>query len=75
VIAEKHGGATESKTWRVLHAVQPAQGSDLSTLDPLTGELRLCSIPAGAVAEHFELHGGEITARTSTGRVTVNCCV
>ncbi len=73
VIAEKHGGSTVLENLALCCALcNRRKGSDLATLDPMTGELQALFHPRlERWAEHFDLRGGEIVARTSTGRVTV----
>jgi hypothetical protein len=73
VIAEKHGGETALENLALCCTIcNRRKGSDLSTLDPLTGELVGLFHPRlDRWADHFELHGGEIIPRTSAGRVTV----
>jgi len=73
IIAEKHGGLTELENLALCCTLcNRRKGSDLSSLDPVSGELaRLFHPRLDRWAEHFELPGGEIFARTSVGRVTV----
>src|SRR5260370_20852277 len=73
VIAEKHGGTTALENLALCCALcNRRKGSDLATLDPMTGELQALFHPRlERWAEHFELRGGEIVARTITDRVTV----
>ena len=73
VIAEKHGGGTALENLALCCAIcNRRKGSDLSTLDPVSGELRALYHPRqDRWVDHFELDGGEIIARSSTGRVTV----
>jgi hypothetical protein len=73
VIAEKHGGQTVLENLALCCTLcNRRKGSDLSTLDPVYGELRALFHPRrDRWADHFELRGGEIVPLTSTGRVTV----
>ena len=72
VIAEKHGGASVLENLALCCTIcNRRKGSDLASLDPASGELRPLFHPRqDRWADHFELHGGEIIPRTSTGRVT-----
>jgi hypothetical protein len=73
VIAEKHGGKTSLENLALCCVLcNRRKGSDLSSIDPATGELRPLFNPRlDRWVNHFELHGGEIVPRTSEGRVTV----
>ena len=74
IIAEKHGGATIPGNLALCCALcNMRKGSDLSTLDPMTGVLTPLFHPRLDVwMDHFELQdNGEIVARTSAGRATV----
>ena len=73
VIAEKHGGATVLENLALCCTLcNRRKGSDLSALDPVGGELRALFNPrADRWADHFELWGGEIVARSGAGRVTI----
>ena len=73
IVAEKHGGSTDadnlacSCTLCNLH-----KGSDLSSIDPLTGSIIPLFHPRrDKWTEHFRLIGKLIEALTPTGRVTV----
>ena len=73
VIAEKHGGATsfENLAWACFDCNR-FKGSDIASLDPLTGELVPLFDPRTQVwHEHFELiGGGTIHPLTPIGRAT-----
>src|SRR5260370_12886348 len=72
VIAEKHGGTTALENLALCCALcNRRKGSDLATLDPMTGELQALFHPRlERWAEHFDLRGGEIVPPTMTRRVT-----
>lgn len=73
IIAEKHGGETVLDNLALCCAIcNRRKGSDLSTLDPVTGQVQALFHPRrDRWVEHFELRGGEMVARTAAGRVTV----
>ncbi len=73
VIAEKHGGRTESSNlafacWRCNRR----KGSDLGSLDPLTqGFSPLFNPRTDVWSEHFVLQGERLVGLTPQGRATV----
>lgn len=73
VIALKHGGKTVQEN--LVLACLPCnrhKGSDLTSLDPLTGEITPLFNPRTQVwSEHFELEGGLIKGVSAVGRTTV----
>lgn len=73
VIAEKHGGKTVLENLALCCVLcNRRKGSDLSSLDPATGELRPLFHPRlDRWVDHFELRDGEIVPRTGEARVTV----
>jgi hypothetical protein len=74
VVAEKHGGATESNNlalacWRCNRH----KGSDLASFDPQTGQLSPLFNPRAQVwTEHFAYEQERIIGLTPEGRTTVN---
>jgi hypothetical protein len=73
VIAEKHGGKTESANLALACTIcNKHKGSDLASIDPVTGEIVRLFQPCGDCwLEHFQLRDGEIVPLTAIGRVTV----
>lgn len=73
VIAEKHGGPTAAENLALACTIcNLHKGSDLASVDPLTGEIVLLFHPRrDRWAEHFHLAGGRLEPLTPTGRVTV----
>jgi hypothetical protein len=73
VIAEKHGGPTNSDNLSLSCVVcNKSKGSDIASLDPDTGSLeRLFHPRRDDWREHFRLNDGRIEPLTSIGRVTV----
>jgi hypothetical protein len=73
VIALKHGG--QSTAENLVLACLPCnrhKGSDLTSLDPNTGEITALFNPRTQTwSEHFELNGGRIEGVTAIGRTTV----
>jgi HNH endonuclease len=73
VIALKHGG--ESTDDNLVLACLPCnrhKGSDLTSLDPLTGVITPLFNPRTQIwLEHFQLEGGSIMGITETGRTTI----
>jgi hypothetical protein len=73
VIALKHGGQTTSEN--LVLACLPCnrhKGSDLTSLDPLTGEITTLLNPRTQTwSEHFQLNGGFIQGLTAIGRTTI----
>jgi hypothetical protein len=72
-IALKHGGQTISEN--LVLACLPCnrhKGSDLTSLDPLTGEITALFNPRIQTwSDHFQLEGGFILGLTATGRTTL----
>src|SRR5712691_8651165 len=73
ILAQKHGGETAEDNLALCCTIcNRRKGSDIGALDPVSGELLPLFHPRrDHWAEHFELHGGEMVARTGTGRVTI----
>ncbi len=73
VIAEKHGGPTTADNLALSCTIcNLHKGSDLASVDPLTGEVVLLFHPRrDRWVEHFRLVEGRIDPLTPTGRVTV----
>jgi len=73
VIAEKHGGLTAAENLALSCTIcNLHKGSDLASVDPLTGEVVLLFNPRrDQWTEHFRLVEGRIEPLTPTGRVTV----
>ena len=72
VIALKHGG--ESADDNLVLACLPCnrhKGSDLTSIDPLTGVITLLFNPRTQIwSEHFQLEGGAVLGITAIGRTT-----
>jgi len=73
VIAEKHGGQTVSENLTLSCTVcNRRKGSDLSSLDPVTGTLvPLFNPRTQRWSTHFRLEGALILGMTIEGRTTV----
>ena len=73
VIAQKHGGLTEFENLAVCCAIcNKHKGSDLTSIDPETGEITPLYNPRqDRWIEHFMLRGAAILPLTAKGRVTV----
>lgn len=73
VIALKHGG--ESTDDNLVLACLPCnrhKGSDLTSIDPLTGVITLLFNPRTQIwPEHFQLEGGTVLGITAIGRTTI----
>ena len=72
VIAEKHGGATtlDNLAWACT-ACNRYKGSDLASIDPLTGHLAALYNPRRQQwSRHFCLNGARIEPLTASGRAT-----
>ena len=72
LIALKHGGVTSSANL-VLACLDcnRFKGSDIASLDPLTGELVALFNPRTQNwSEHFQLNGAQIIPLSATGRAT-----
>src|SRR5690242_12415024 len=72
LIARKHGGQTTSANLALAcFDCNRFNGSDMASIDPLTGELVALFNPRRqAWSDHFELRGGVIIPLTAFGRVT-----
>ena len=72
LIAQKHDGETASANLALAcFDCNKFKGSDIASLDKLTGQLVLLFNPRTQFwAEHFRLQGGEIIPITPVGRVT-----
>jgi hypothetical protein len=74
VIAEKHGGQTDEGNLALACTIcNKHKGSDLASIDPVSGEIVRLYQPRGdRWGDHFQLDpgNGEIIARTAIGRVT-----
>jgi len=73
ITAEKHGGQTELDNLALACVLcNQHKGSDLTSIDPATGEIVPLFHPRrDAWSAHFQLSGGRIEALTAIGRVTV----
>jgi len=73
IIAKKHGGPDDpSNLCIACERCNLFKGSNLTGIDPQTGELERLFDPRGqAWTEHFELQGSMIVGLTATGRTTV----
>ena len=73
VIAEKHGGPTTAENLALCCTIcNLHKGSDLASVDPLTGEIVLLFNPRRERwTDHFRLAEGRIEPLTPMGRVTV----
>jgi len=73
VIAVKHGGETTFDNLAFCCTLcNRRKGSDLSSLDPASGQLAPLFHPRrDKWHEHFEQRGGEIIARTASARATI----
>lgn len=73
IIAQKHGGLTESGNLALSCTVcNQYKGADLASLDPETGAVTPLFHPRRERwIDHFRLVGVEIVPLTATGRVTV----
>jgi hypothetical protein len=72
IVAEKHGGPTqlENLAWSCF-SCNRLKGSDLSSIDPITGELTFLFNPRQHQwRRHFRLNGGHIEPLTPRGRAT-----
>jgi HNH endonuclease len=73
VIAIKHGG--ESTDDNLVLACLPCnrhKGSDLTSIDPLTGVITPLFNPRTQIwSEHFQIEGGSILGITAIGRTTI----
>ncbi len=72
IIAQKHGGLTETDNLALSCAIcNKYKGSDLASLDPVTGEIVALYNPRKeGWSDHFQLNDGFLIPLTPTGRVT-----
>jgi HNH endonuclease len=72
IVAEKHGGLTESENLALSCAsCNKRKGSDLASIDSETGEIVPLYHPRQDLwHEHFHLTEGEVFPRTAKGRIT-----
>ena len=72
IIAEKHGGETTTENLALAcFYCNRYKGSDIASIDPVTGTLTLLFNPRNQVWEkHFRLEGVRIVPLTAEGRVT-----
>ncbi|MGF1601691.1 MAG: HNH endonuclease [Thermosynechococcaceae cyanobacterium] len=73
VIAEKHGGQTNEENLALACTLcNKHKGSDLSSIDPSSGETVRLYRPRGDLWHvHFQFKEGKILPQTAIGRVTV----
>lgn len=73
IVALKHGGRTESNNLAyACFQCNRAKGSDIASLDPVTGELTALYNPRTQHwIDHFRLNGPVIEPLTAEGRVTI----
>ena len=73
IIAEKHGGATTAENLALsCFDCNRFKGSDIASLDPISGSLvPLFNPRSDDWEEHFQIEGGNICALTAVGRATV----
>lgn len=73
IVARKHGGPDDPSNLCVAcERCNVFKGSDLTGIDPATGQVeRLFNPRTQTWAEHFELRGPLIAGLTPTGRATV----
>jgi hypothetical protein len=74
IYAEKHGGETTADNLCLCCVIcNRHKGSDLASLDPLTGEVTALFHPRkDKWTDHFRLNGAIIEPLTAQGRVTVH---
>lgn len=72
IIARKHSGPTAAENLALsCFLCNRHKGSDLTSIDPQTGEIVLLFHPRhDKWTDHFQLRGAEITPLTATGRAT-----
>ncbi len=73
IIAQKHGGLTESDNLALSCALcNKYKGSDIASLDPETEQLTFLYHPRrDSWADHFQLHNARFVSSTPVGRVTI----
>ncbi len=72
IIAEKHGGATTAENLALsCFDCNRFKGSDIASLDPMTGSLvHLFNPRTDGWEDHFQIEGGKICPLTAVGRAT-----
>jgi 5-methylcytosine-specific restriction endonuclease McrA len=73
IVAEKHGGRTEEGNLALSCVLcNQHKGSDLTSIDPETGQIAPLFHPRrDAWSDHFRFVGTQVEPLTPTGRVTV----
>ncbi|YAF94595.1 MAG: HNH endonuclease [Nodularia sp. CChRGM 3473] len=73
IIAEKHGGLTESENLALACTLcNKYKGSDLASIEAETGNISTLYHPRQDLwYEHFQIKGAEFIALTAKGRVTI----
>lgn len=73
IVAIKHGGQTiESNLCLCCAHCKRHKGSDMASIDPLTGDAVFIYNPRHDIwSEHFRLNGGRLEGLTPKGRATV----
>jgi hypothetical protein len=73
IVAEKHGGQTEESNLALSRVLcNQHKGTDLTSIDPQTGQITPLFDPRrDSWATHFRLAGAQIAPLTPIGRVTV----
>jgi hypothetical protein len=73
IIAEKHGGLTKAENLALACTLcNKHKGSDLSSIDPETGDIAPLYHPRQDLwREHFHLKGTEFNALSAKARVTI----
>ncbi|MGB2927055.1 MAG: HNH endonuclease signature motif containing protein [Limnothrix sp.] len=73
VIAEKHGGKTDESNLALACMIcNKSKGSDIASIDPISGEIvRLYQPHRDHWCEHFLLDDGEIIPLTAIARATI----
>jgi HNH endonuclease len=74
IIAEKHGGSTESENLALSCAeCNKYKGSDVASINPENGAIVALYHPRRNLwSENFRLSGGEFVPLTAVGQVTIN---
>ncbi|MEK7440934.1 MAG: HNH endonuclease signature motif containing protein [Chloroflexota bacterium] len=74
VVARKHGGQTTLENLaRICWRCNRHKGTDLTSLDPLTGELtRLFNPRIDHWSDHFALQENQLISDTAIGRTTIS---
>jgi hypothetical protein len=73
IIAEKHGGLTVAENLALSCALcNKYKGSDLTSIDPETGEIaRLFNPRTDVWSKHFQIENGEFIGLTPNARATI----